>query len=202
MASDKQYIVDFLFEVGILSKTPRTGFHFLGSGTQSVSEHINRTVYIGYVLASLNTKADMGKVLKLCLFHDLAEARTTDLNYVHQKYTHTNDQKAIDELTNGLIFGKDIANAIKEFKERTTLEGKLAKDADVLEWVLSLKEQFDTGSTRAEKWMQIAVKRLQTKHAKEIGEIIMKTKSDHWWFAEQDDDWWVTRYKMDKKTKK
>lgn len=202
MQSEKQQIVDFLFEVGILAKTPRTGFHFLGSGAQSVAEHINRTVYIGYVLASLEKKADMGKVLKLCLFHDLAEARTTDLNYVHQKYTRANDEKAIDELTASLSFGEDIAGAIKEFKERTTIEGKLAKDADVLEWVLSLKEQLDTGSTRAEKWMQIAVKRLETKHAKVIGEIIMQTKSDHWWFAQQDDDWWVNRYKTNKKTKK
>ncbi len=198
MVSDRQQIVDFLFEVGILSKTPRTGFHFLGSGAQSVAEHINRTVYIGYVLASLNKKADMATVMKLCLFHDLAEGRTTDLNYVHQKYTQANDEKAIDELTANLPFGEDIVNATREFKERKTLEGTLAKDADVLEWILSLKEQFDTGSTRAEKWMQLAYKRLQTDDAKEIGEIILQTSADHWWFAEQNDEWWVTRYKNKK----
>lgn len=200
MKSGKRHIVDFLFEVGILSKTPRTGFHFLGSGKQSVAEHINRTVYIGYVLASLDPKADMGTVLKLCLFHDIAEARTTDLNYVHQKYTQADDQKAVKELTTLLPFGKDIQTMTKEFKERTTLEGLLAKDADVLEWMLSLKEQFDTGNSRAEKWVQIARKRLQTRHAKEIGDSILETKSDHWWFAEQDDVWWVTKGK-NKKTK-
>ena len=60
-------IVNFLFEVGMLSKTPRSGFYFLGSGQQSVAEHTNRTVYIGYVLALMNGKADAAKVMKMCL---------------------------------------------------------------------------------------------------------------------------------------
>ena len=79
-------IVKFLFEVGILSKTPRSGFHFLGSGNQSVSEHTNRVIFIGYALASLEKNIDMLKVLKMCLFHDITETRISDLNYVHQKY--------------------------------------------------------------------------------------------------------------------
>ena len=40
--TDNKKIVKFLFEVGILSKTPRSGFHFLGTGEQTVAEHINR----------------------------------------------------------------------------------------------------------------------------------------------------------------
>src|SRR3972149_4303277 len=91
-------IVDFLFEVGILSKTPRTGFHFLGSGEQSVAEHVHRTVYVGYVLATLEGDVDTGKVMKMCLFHDLAEARTSDLNYVHQQYTSSDELTAIQDL--------------------------------------------------------------------------------------------------------
>ena len=51
-STNLNHVVDFLFETGILSKTPRSGFHFLGSGKQSVAEHINRVVFIGYVLAT------------------------------------------------------------------------------------------------------------------------------------------------------
>jgi putative hydrolases of HD superfamily len=50
MDKSKKAIVNFLFEVGILSKTPRSGFYFLGSGNQSVAEHINRVVYVGLCL--------------------------------------------------------------------------------------------------------------------------------------------------------
>ncbi len=43
-------IADFLFEVGMLNKTPRTGYQFLGSGKESVAEHILRTLFVGYTL--------------------------------------------------------------------------------------------------------------------------------------------------------
>ena len=45
---------DFLFEVGMLNRTPRSGFAFLGSGEQSVSEHSFRMLYIAWLLAWLS----------------------------------------------------------------------------------------------------------------------------------------------------
>lgn len=74
-------IVNFLFEVGILSKTPRSGFHFLGSGNQSVSEHITRVIFIGYSLCQFEKNVDMLKVLKMCMLHDNSFSRISDLNY-------------------------------------------------------------------------------------------------------------------------
>lgn len=186
-------IVNFLFEVGILSKTPRTGFHFLGSGKQSVAEHINRTVYVGYVLASMDGNVDMEKVMKMCLFHDLAEARTSDLNYVHQKYTQSNEHKAIADLAQTLPFGDDILETLKEFSERKTKESQLAKDADQIEWILSLKEEVDTGNSRAQTWIPSAVKRLKTTIAQDLAKEILMRDSDEWWFGNREDSWWVDR---------
>ncbi len=51
-------IAHFLFEVGMLKKTPRTGYQFLGSGQENVAEHSFRTAIIGYILAS-RSKADI-----------------------------------------------------------------------------------------------------------------------------------------------
>ena len=73
-------IANFLFEVGMLAKTPRSGFHFLGTGEQSVAEHLSRTSFIGYTLAQMDGKVDTLKVLKMCLFHDISETRISDLN--------------------------------------------------------------------------------------------------------------------------
>lgn len=193
MKKNVKPIVDFLFEVGILSKTPRSGFHFLGSGEQSVSEHINRVVYVGYVLSIMEGKVDTAKILKMCLFHDLAEARTSDLNYVHQKYTESDEYKAISDLAKTLEFGDDIVNTLEEFSARKSKEAILAKDADQLEWILSLKEETDIGNTRAETWIPSAVKRLKTKSAKELAKKIIVTNSDDWWFSDKKDSWWVTR---------
>lgn len=200
MKKQTKNIVNFLFEVGMLSKTPRSGFHFLGSGQQSVAEHTNRTVYIGYVLSIMNGAADNAKVMKMCLLHDLIEARTSDLNYVHQKYAEADEYKALEDLVNTLPFGKDIESTLLEYSERKSIESTLAKDADNLEWILSLKEETDTGNTRAQDWIPSAVKRLKTTEAKELAKTIIKTNSDEWWFANKEDEWWINRSK--KATKK
>lgn len=188
-------IVDFLFEVGILSKTPRSGFYFLGSGEQSVAEHLNRTMFIGYALAMQEKNVDTSKILKMCLFHDLPEGRTSDLNYVHQKYAKANEKKVVDDITDTLPFGADIKAVWEEYEERKTRESIIAKDADNLEWMLSMKEQLDIGNTRAKEWIHIAAKRLKTENAKKLVPAILKTNSDHWWFSDKEDSWWVNRDK-------
>src|SRR5689334_17747377 len=190
---DLKPMVNLLFEVGILAKSPRTGFHFLGSGQQSIAEHTNRVCYVGFVLAMLDGEADAGKVMQMCLLHDLAEARTGDLNYVHQKYVEADEEKAIKELLDTLDFGGDIMKVLKEYKDRKSQEAILAKDADNIEWLLSLKEQVDIGNTRAATWLPSALKRLKTPVAQALAEKIMETKSDEWWFGDQNDSWWVDR---------
>ena len=191
--SSTKALANFLFEVGILSKTPRSGFYFLGSGEQSVAEHINRTVYAGLVLATMHGKVDALKVLKMCLFHDLAEARTSDLNYVHQKYAASDEESAIADLTSTIPLGTDMLEVLNEFKKRKSIESILAKDADNIEWILSLREEEDTGNTRAATWIPSAVKRLKTEVAKTLAKKILATKSDEWWFADKADEFWVSR---------
>ena len=188
-------IANFLFEIGILSKTPRSGFHFLGTGSQSVAEHVNRAVFVGYTLAKLDGTVDASKVIKMCLFHDLAEARVSDLNYVHQKYVVKKEEEAITDLAAGLPFGDDLKSVIHEYEERKTPESILAKDADNVEWIISLKEQVDIGNKRAEEWITPAIKRLKTKVAQELAGEIMKSESSNWWFGDKGNAWWVNRNK-------
>lgn len=185
-------IVNLFFEVGALAQTPRSGFFFLGSGSQSVAEHTNRVAYIGMVLAMLDSSVDSGKVVKMCLLHDLAEARTSDLNYVHQKYVTADEESAIYSLAKTLDFGNELLDILREYKERQTKEAILAKDADNIEWILSLKEQADIGNARAESWMPSAIKRLKTEVARKVAMEILTTKADEWWFK-PDDDFWVNR---------
>ncbi len=186
-------IANFLFEAGILSRTPRSGFHFLGSGHQSVAEHVHRTVFVGYALATMEKEVDMEKVMKMCLFHDLAEARTSDLNYVHQKYAESDEKAALNDLADAVPFGADILAIVAEMRERKTKEAILAKDADQLEWILSLKEEIDTGNIRATSWIVAAIKRLKTTSAQKLAKVIMETNSDEWWCVNKEDRWWIDR---------
>ncbi|MCK7469311.1 MAG: HD domain-containing protein [Desulfosudis oleivorans] len=104
----------------MLNKTPRTGFRFLGSGKESVAEHILRTLFIGYSLCKLDPAADELKVLRMCLVHDLPEARTGDQNYMYKKYVTVDEEKAVRELTEHLPFGGEIRAVLEEFNEKKT----------------------------------------------------------------------------------
>jgi putative hydrolase of HD superfamily len=170
-------IVNFLFEVGMLKKTPRTGFQFLGSGNESVAEHILRTVFIGYTLSKMENDVDELKVLKICLVHDLPEARTGDMNYMYKKYVTVNERKALQDLTETLFFGEDIKTAINEFNERKTKESLIAHDADQLSLILQLKECGDLGNKYSQEWIKFAMKRLYTETAKKLAGSILKTYS-------------------------
>lgn len=186
-------IADFLFETGMLARTPRSGFFFLGSGEQSVAEHLNRATYIGYSLAQLAGDVDVGKVVQMCMFHDISEARISDLNYVHQKYTKCLEEKAHDDLVASLPFGGEVKKLIDEYEERKTKEARLVKDADNLELLLSLKEQVDIGNERARTWIPALMGRFLTDDARQLAEVIIDTDSDRWWFGNKNDEWWTHR---------
>lgn len=183
-------IANFLFEVGMLQKTPRTGFRFLGSGNESVAEHILRTIFIGYTLCKLEKDIDESRVIKICLFHDLPEARTGDMNYVNKKYVDVDEKKAIKELAETLSFGNEIESALAEFNEKKTRESLVAHDADQLSLILQLKEYGDLGNKYSKEWIEFAVKRLTTEAAKGLAEVIITTDSSEWWFKDKS-DWWV-----------
>lgn len=189
-------VINFLYEVGMLAKTPRSGFFFLGSGDQSVAEHINRVSYLGFVLSSMSKDSiDMNKVLKMCLFHDIAEARVSDLNYVHQKYNVRKEHEAVSDLVSAVPFGKDIEEIISEYEKRETKEAKIAKDCDNLEFLLALKEQADIGNERALTWIPPLMKRFLTDEGRAVADGILSTDSDEWWFGNKNDKWWVNRNK-------
>ncbi len=183
-------IANFLFEVGMLNKTPRTGFRFLGSGKESVAEHILRTLFIGYSLCKLDPAADELKVLRMCLVHDLPEARTGDQNYMYKKYVTVDEEKAVRELTERLPFGAEIKTVIQEFNEKKTREALLAHDADQLALILQLKEYGDLGNQYSQEWLDYAVRRLCTDEGRKVADTILQTDWTQWWFQDKS-DWWV-----------
>ncbi len=183
-------VANFLFEMGMLKRTPRTGWQFLGSGDESVAEHAFRTAMIAYALARLSADVDPDRVLKLALFHDLPEARTGDLNYMNQKYARVDEERAAADMVRGLPFGDELADVLGEFRAQATREAQLARDADNLEMLMALKEHHDVGNRNAQEWIPFALKRLQTDVARDLAQRILEGDSSAWWF-EKNSDWWV-----------
>ena len=184
-------IVNFLFELGMLKKTPRSGFQFLGSGRESVADHAFRVAAIGYTVARLDKEADAFTVMLMCLFHDLPESRTGDLNYVNKRYVEVKEDQAIRDLAKNLPFGEELQELFEEFKKAESREAQLARDADQLDLILGLKEHQDLGNRYAEDWIHFARKRLKTDLGKQLAVQILETDSTAWWFEDKD-HWWTT----------
>ena len=183
-------LADFLFEAGMLRRTPRSGFQFLGSReNENVAEHSFRTAVAGCVLAEM-AGADPSKTVMLCLFHDLHEARTADFNYVNRRYDSSHRTQALRDATAGTGLERLLLPLWEELETAETLEGKLAQDADQIEIILALKEEQDLGNPYAVKWLDAAVERLRTEQGRLLAENIRKTDHTDWWFKGPDPAWW------------
>lgn len=182
-------IADFIFELGMLRKTPRTGYQFLGSGAENVAEHSFRTAMIGYVLAQ-KSGADVARTVLLCLFHDVHEARIGDFNYVNRIYNTCNPELALEHALEGTGLRTDVVDMWRELEGEDTVEAGLAHDADQLDFIANLKEEQDLGNPYAAKWLHHAVLRLQTKIGQECAEALLATDHADWWFERPDASWW------------
>ncbi len=185
-------VVDFINEVGMLRHTPRTGYQFLGTGSENVAEHSHRVSVIGYVLAKM-AGADIAKTVFMCLFHDLAEARTGDFNYVNKMYNTTNERLAMQHATEGTGLQDDILSFWDELDANNTFEAQLAHDADQLDLLFNLKGESEKGNAFALQWMESTSKRIRTVEGKEICAVVLATPTHHWWFNGPGSAWWEKR---------
>jgi putative hydrolase of HD superfamily len=182
-------VADFLFEVGMLKKTPRTGYQFLGNGFETVAAHSFRTAVIAFILAKSAPGADPEKALKMALFHDLAEARTGDHNYVNKQYVAVDEERATRDATRNIPNGLEVEALLLEYYAGETLEAQLAYDADQLDMILELKEKKDLGNRYADAWMYYAHKRLKTDVGKALFQAVAQTDWTNWWFHRKEHLW-------------
>ncbi|TCK60376.1 HD domain-containing protein [Seleniivibrio woodruffii] len=171
----------FFYELGILQTMKRSGQDYLGSGTQSIADHVFRTAMIGYTMAKM-TGCDADKVLKMCMFHDLEESRTGDLNYLQQNYVTSDDEKALSHVVKGLAIEPEVNETIDEYAAQQSQEAILAKDADTLELIFFLKEQKDKGNQQADNWIRTASQRLKTEIGKELMQSALDSMYYEWWY--------------------
>jgi putative hydrolases of HD superfamily len=182
-------LADFLFEAGMLRRTPRTGYQFLGTGGENVAEHSFRTAVIGFVLAKL-AGADPARTAMLCLFHDLPEARTGDFNYVNKMYNQSDPRRALADALAGTGLEGDVMPMFHELEASESLEARLAQDADQLDLIVNLKEEQELGNQYAAKWIACSVERLRTGEARELAKAVIETDHTEWWFFGPQKSWW------------
>ena len=183
-------IVNFLFEIGTMRKLPRIHQQVLLSQdlSDNIATHSYRVSMIAWFLAKME-KVDPYKVTMMALLHDMKEVRSGDHNYIHKKYVKIFEEEISKDQLGDLPFS-DLLEFDKEFEKRMSKEAIIAKDADLLDQMLLLKEYVHQGNHEAEIWLKgkgekntsnIHYKNLKTKSAKVLGKEILSSKVSEWW---------------------
>lgn len=182
-------LVHLFFEIGSLRKIPRTHQQTLLTQdlSDNIASHSFRTTIIGYFLAK-ELKIDADKVLKMCLLHDIEETRCGDQNWVHKKYIKVFEDEIRQQQLGSLPNNKELLELSKEYDERKTKEAKTAKDADLLDQILILKEYICQGNQEAVKWLKLKEKiecqqekLLSNPLSKRIAKEIKRQEPSNWW---------------------
>lgn len=177
-------LASFLYEVGSLRKIARAHRQTLLTDdlSDNIASHSFRVAVISWFLAQAE-KADPYKALVMALFHDIAEARSNDQNWVHKKYIKVFENEIIRDQLQDLPQEKTLKKIIAEYQERKTKEAKIAKDADLIDQILLLKEYEWQGNKEAPEWLRgnQHAKRLFSKTAKQIVKEIKNQKPHSWW---------------------
>lgn len=106
---------------------------------ESVAEHTFMMTIMCYFLSKEFENADMTKVMKMCIIHDLGECFTGDIPTFNKTDEHEKiEQKLLDDWVDSLppYFKNEMAELYIEMNERKTIESKIYKAIDSLEAVI------------------------------------------------------------------
>jgi putative hydrolase of HD superfamily len=178
-------IATYVYEMGHLKRVKRSGWWIAGiTDPESVAEHTFRTAILGYVLASL-AGADPMRTAVICLFHDAAEARIGDLHRVAKRYLDgdAGEERAFSEQIERLPqeAAASLFALFHEYEGRESLEGDLARDADLLECLVQAREYQHQGYQDTQDWITNCAAGLRTEIAKQLAEACLRVEPDSWW---------------------
>lgn len=183
----KDRAASFLFECALLKRIMRTGYAFLGQGSESIAAHTFGVAMAALMLVEISPekkRIDVEKMLKLCLFHDVPEARTGDANAVNKLYVSIHEDAAVRDMTRELPGGDHVRQLLREYAECRGIEARLVHDADQIDMLVSLKEHLDTGSSDAAIWIPHVRARLRTPEGDELASRILEEHWSGWWMRQ------------------
>ncbi len=110
-----------------------------GGRHESVAEHSWMMTLMAFFLRDEFPEADMDKVIRMCIIHDLGEAFTGDVPAFNKTQTHESREEAllntwVDSLPEP--YRREMGELYREMGERTTLEARIYKAIDGLEAVI------------------------------------------------------------------
>lgn len=183
-------ILHLIQQSGTLMLMPRSHKRHLGNTFDNVASHSYQCGVIAYILSRMEglSHEDGLKCVSMALFHDLVEARTTDMDFIAKHYVKVDEDRALTKQLQGIEFGESIRALFDEYEERKSDSAKIVRDADSLtqiyaEWVLMWQ-----GNKLAQKWFESdfndRVPAMHTNSAKKLAHSMKESNPNEWWWSE------------------
>ena len=139
---DARTLIDTLAVAGRLKDTTRHCYT-PGGRHESVAEHSWRITLMAYWISDEFPEANLEKLLKMCLIHDLGEAFTGDIPSFEK--TEVNEEREAELLFKWMKslpepFATEMMELYREMEERKTLEARTYKALDNMEALISHNE--------------------------------------------------------------
>lgn len=153
-------MLDLLLQANYLKAVPRAGWTLRGIvQPESVAAHSYGVAFLSLILAqAVNEPLDRAKLLTIALLHDLPESHITDIphqaiRYITPAVKRAAEIEALDDILSAFSFGVEYRELWLDFEDRRTPEGRLVRDADLLEVMLQahVYEQ-STGNCRLQEF--------------------------------------------------
>ncbi len=180
--------IEFLFEMGRLRFGQRNWQRFFNTKVANDSEHTFRVLWIALTIAKREGVADIEKIMKMALVHDIAESRTGDVDYISRSYAKLNEEDAIKDVLEETSVEDEFIESWEEFEKRETIESKIVKDADNLDIDFELMEQMDANEGLIKKKISMRKsnvrQKLFTETAKKMFDEVYSTEDIHDWHFE------------------
>lgn len=160
---------------------PRAHKRSLGTSFDTIASHSYHVSVIAYVIAKLEGLSDQEaqKACTMWVFHDLAEARTGDHDFIAKKYNWCEEEKAIQDQFKDVVGWEWLVDLVQEYEERQSHIAKCAKDADSLaqtyhEWVL-MRQWNKLAEDRFRGDQEKRVPFLKTESAKKLATMMIES---------------------------
>lgn len=155
-----------LIELQRLKRLDRTGWTLRGlpNGTESVAAHsfgvCTAAMLLADELVAQGVSVDVEKVLRMALLHDWAEVRVGDMPRIASAYFGADARKQAE--TRAFV---DVVSDLKsdsytalyeDYEQRTSLESRLVKAADVLDLLVQLLALERAGARGLDEFWEVA----------------------------------------------
>ena len=152
-----------------------------GGRHESVAEHSWRITLMAYFVSDEFPEADLLKIMKMCLIHDLGEAFTGDIPTFEK--TDKDSKKEVDVLGEWVKtlpepFSKEMSELYQEMEEQQTLEARIYKALDKLEALIQHNESDIKTWIPLEYDLQMTYGNEQVKFSEYLTELRAKVRED------------------------